>query len=751
MAVVEPYAPCPCGSGEKFKWCCQKVEAYAERAQKLLDNSQIEAALGVLDEGLRKEADNPWLALRKAMILARRDQLAPAVELVRRVVAKRPQHLGAHAFLVQLVVRTEGPQVAAGQLQHALTTLPEDQRPGLALAAELLGAMMVEAGHVAAGIAHLELAEALSQDDPDSQAASSLRMIEANAQVSPWLRNPYELSPVPEALNDDRRGRFLQAIEWADQGLWSSAAAAFDSLAAAGTPECDRNLGLCRLWLADEAGAVEALRRHTGWVGPSTDSVDLEALCQVVAPVRDADKVELLQWIWPVRNHDLLLNALRADSQVHEDGKGPMDPSDPESFEVDQFLLLDKPRTAAGASTPRPDDLPRIDGRVLVGREIVALEAYDDGRLDGLAQRFRDLAGDAITPAHPRTKLLGHSTRASLALRTEWLLPEGLAPAESERLTSLERERVVFQVWPDTPMPYLNGRTPRQAAAAGDAQTPLRAALCQLELGQEFFRDGVDFAALRSELNIPAEPEIDPDSAEIDQIHLARLHRVPAARLDDDRLVALFSRAHRTLMPLALEQSAMALVARPALLEAEDGLPRFTVFADLANLALSRGDEAGALEWVRKGRASDPASQKAGNAPRWDMLQIRLLSRTQPPETWVPELAAVLERYPEGGETSSILISNLVDMGLMRLAPNPDRPGAMLLDSRPLQAVMSRYGPRITTASGQLGVSATKGGIWTPGSEAAGGSTTGGGIWTPGQTLPTKGGDDKPKLIIPGR
>ena len=32
MAVADPYAACPCGSGQKFKWCCQKIEPFAERA-----------------------------------------------------------------------------------------------------------------------------------------------------------------------------------------------------------------------------------------------------------------------------------------------------------------------------------------------------------------------------------------------------------------------------------------------------------------------------------------------------------------------------------------------------------------------------------------------------------------------------------------------------------------------------------------------------------------------------------------------
>jgi hypothetical protein len=63
--------------------------------------------------------------------------------------------------------------------------------------------------------------------------------------------------------------------------------------------------------------------------------------------------------------------------------------------------------------------------------------------------------------------------------------------------------------------------------------------------------------------------------------------------------------------------------------------------------------------------------------------------------------------------------------------------------------LLAEYGPRVTTASGQLGVAATKGEIWTPSSQ--GGGSSPGGIWTPGSTPPSSGGGDKPKLIIPGR
>src|SRR3981081_4017607 len=101
MAGVDPYSPCPCGSGQKFKWCCQKVESYAERAQRLVgngqdvaalkplegggatgprgrvDNGQYESALKPLEEGLAKVPDSPWLLTRKALIHLHLKQLDP--------------------------------------------------------------------------------------------------------------------------------------------------------------------------------------------------------------------------------------------------------------------------------------------------------------------------------------------------------------------------------------------------------------------------------------------------------------------------------------------------------------------------------------------------------------------------------------------------------------------------------------------------------------------------------------------------
>ena len=120
MALVDPYSPCPCGSDKKFKWCCQKVEAYAERAHRLEENGQHNAALAAYDAGLAKVPRNPWLLLRKSLLLIELQKLDEAKRCVATLLQYQPDHLGAAALLCQLVLATEGPAAAVAELQRVL-------------------------------------------------------------------------------------------------------------------------------------------------------------------------------------------------------------------------------------------------------------------------------------------------------------------------------------------------------------------------------------------------------------------------------------------------------------------------------------------------------------------------------------------------------------------------------------------------------------------------------------------------------
>ncbi len=749
MAGIDAYASCPCGSGQKYKWCCQKVEATVDRAMRLYETGAPEAAVEAIDEGIKKDGDVPLLLTRKALLLARLGKPYEAKHALETILLKQPKHAGARMLLTRITLEIEGPQAGVAQLQEALAHAPEGGAKALSPLIRLVGGILGEMGFAPSARAHLELVERLG-NDAEGSTAQAIRTLDRAPGLMPWLKQPYRLSPAPEDLDPATRADFDAALSLSNEGRWSAAATAFDLLT--GSPAArvlaERNLGLCRLFLADDRGAVEALRRYAGTLGPVVEAVEIEALCQQIAPAGPEQLVERVQKIWTLRDRAKLLANLRALGDVMDEGRGPANPDDEDSPEVDQFALMDM--VGANLETidsATVDQIPTVIGRVLVGQEIAILETYDDGRLDALVDRFMGLAGTSIPPAHPKTKPIGKVDRASLALTWEWVLPEGTPPPAAERLHAEKRTRMIRESWPKTNQAYLGGRTPEAAAKAGDAEIPLRAALLAFEI-QRGLGDQTDLIAVRDALKVPSEPEVDPATVNIDTLPIVRFHRVPAEQLSDDKLVAFYRQSRKFMIATAMERASRALVDRPQTWgNAGSGISSIALFADLASLAANAGRLPEAFDWITKGRQADTPVTKAINAPVWDMLEVRFKARGEAPEVWVPELAVVLDRYRENQAASQAILLNLVEMGLVQVQPNPDRPDDLLLDSRPLQALLTRYGPKVTTASGRLGVSATKGDLWTPGSQGGG---AGGGLWTPGSPQGGKPAE-KPKLIIPGR
>jgi tetratricopeptide (TPR) repeat protein len=566
--------------------------------------------------------------------------------------------------------------------------------------------------------------------------------------ITPWEKNPYRLSEAPDGLSGPDREKFGRALALSGQGLWSDAANLFLELIATnpGLTVAERNLGLCRLWLADHQGAVEALRRYLVKTPPCIDSVDLEALCQIIADSGAGQQIEFIQLSWPLRNREGLIDALKQDSKVDYTGSRKVEPEDESSPIIEQFVLIDRPRIEARPGLT-PAEIPIVQGSVLVGPDTVQLEAHDAGQLDELTDRFTTLAGRNIPPAHPRTKVLEKIDKTELDLSWNWSVPKDLSDEESDRLNREQGARIIREVWPDTPMPYLHRRTPRQVAGHPNAEVPLRAAVLHYQVSSREASSLVDWDQLRAELKIPREPEIDPATIDVEAIHLSRLEFVPCDRLDDSRLEALYLRAGRFGLAEPQYRAALAIAERPGFCS-RSRIPEAKLFGELALHAAREEKREEAVEWLRRGRAEEPAATRALLTPAWEMHELQIRMMFDQPEDWVPDLAVILERYTDNQIASQIINSRLVNLGLLRMVTDPNRPGETLVDPSPLEFLLRRFGPRVKTASGYLGVSATKGEIWTPES-ASGGSS---GLWTPGSEVPgASSGADRPRLILPGQ
>jgi tetratricopeptide (TPR) repeat protein len=749
MALVDPYSPCICGSGQKYKWCCQKVEAYAERSQRLAENGQFEAALKPLDEGLAKVPDNSWLLTRKALVELQLNQLEPARQTLRTLLHHHPDNLGGMVLLTRLVTEAEGPVEGAAQFQQALSNVRDGDRDQLASLAVFVGSALGQAGFCAAALAHLELASNL-QADAKKQSDSLVKSLKMNQAISAWEKNPYRLWPVPDRASGPVRESFERALEWAGHGLWSSAASAFELLASGSAADgvADRNRGLCCLWIADNAGAVAALRRYIARAGSTPDAVDLEALCQRVDRIAPYDRVEFVHLTWPIRNRAGLLAALSGNKMFEVGEDRALDPSDPKSQEVSRFFVLDRPQIEAKAGLAR-SEIPMVEGELLIGQDTVILETYDDGRLDRLLDRVTAAAGANIPPAHPRTKIIGKEQRHQLALSWRWRIPEGVREEDAERLNDEQVAYIISEIWPATSHPALHRRAPLQAARDGGSEVALRAAVLQLQESPEGWIDLVDWDKLRAELHLKPEPAIDPSTVDIDELPLSRLMMIPIDRLDDDRVLALYARSREWGIRHVLNRVARLIDSRPSLM-VKGKIEAPTLYGELALDAAGRSDRTGALDWIKRGIDSEPPSKRSAHALSWGLIELQVQMVLDEPEVWVKSLAVILEAYRGNNEATSAIFLRLINLGLVQVVPDPNNPDQVALDTRTLEYYLNRFGPRVTTAAGELGVAATRGEIWTPASGAGSAGGKGGAIWTPGSAPAPAPAGGKSKLIIPG-
>jgi len=89
---LDPYSACPCGSGKKFKWCCQPVHADIERAYAQEAEGQHDAALQLMEQVVQANPGNPEAWGRRAELLFRNQRLDEAEQALAKAFAINPNY-----------------------------------------------------------------------------------------------------------------------------------------------------------------------------------------------------------------------------------------------------------------------------------------------------------------------------------------------------------------------------------------------------------------------------------------------------------------------------------------------------------------------------------------------------------------------------------------------------------------------------------------------------------------------------------
>ena len=124
--AVDPYAPCPCGSGKKLKFCCKDLAGDIEKVHHLIQGEQPHAALKHIHHLMEKAPQREALMDLRAMLELSLHEFEAAGKTIDAFLAAHTRNASAHAHQAILTSVKKSGTASIPALQNSLELLDND-------------------------------------------------------------------------------------------------------------------------------------------------------------------------------------------------------------------------------------------------------------------------------------------------------------------------------------------------------------------------------------------------------------------------------------------------------------------------------------------------------------------------------------------------------------------------------------------------------------------------------------------------
>jgi tetratricopeptide (TPR) repeat protein len=705
--AVDPYAPCPCGSGKKLKFCCSDLVGEIEKIHRMIEGDQPRAALRHTEQTLARFPRRASLLDLKATIALSLGEVDSARDTAEQFVQAHPDSPIAQACHAMWLSAAGRAREAVDALQRALELTDRELPHRVYEAIGAVGRALLASGHVMAAQAHLWLQASIAPPD-DKRALEMLVSLNRYAGLPLLLRDRLRLAPWP--ADASWRGEAEEASRQSDRGRWRRAVDLIDGLGQqyGAEPALVYNRAVIGGWLGDERALVAGLHAFAELDVPPDDAVQAEAVAQLLDTDLKEEKTDSLVVSYEVEDIDRLVSNLSADRRIESFNLDPAafaGSDQPPPRHV--YVLLDRPMPESGDGMTRGDvpclaGVLAVYGRQTDRRERLELTIDRGPDFEAAVGDLRDIAGSALG-SESGERVVGSTTPTALALDRRWHFPPGTPRETRQRLLDEERRAAIVERWPDVPRPSLRGKSPRQASSDAGLRIPLMAAVLILEQGSSG-ADPAWIAQLRDELGLGQPVSIPPDGIDAYRFPLARVPRLVVEGLADEDLAQLYRRA-----VLAGDGAATVHLAREALRrESIAGkIPTDDLYQRL--IALERKPDR-ALELINEARERSKSARRS-TAP-WDLAELELHISTGSAQEAQASLARIETQHGDDPQMAAAVYRLLYESGLIP----PDE--ELAADEAEEVAALAATSP---PSEGSR--------IWTPGSDRPSGGKTS--LWTP--------------------
>src|SRR5262245_14724378 len=280
---MDPYAACPCGSGKKFRWCCQPIYNDISRAFQQDEEGQHDTAQRIMDEVTAAHPDNPEAWGRKAEMLDRNEKLDEAEAALQKALDLNPNYPYGLFLRGQFRLRE-------GEIPGALLLFRKAADLYDPSVREILGHIYVvifdcemKLNHPIAARAAAEMSLRIK---PDGEIARGVDTVfgDKNPNLPASAKNKYAYQSLSTGAPAERRAAWDKALTSAATGKLTDAAAGFAQLTQADQQDVAAwyNLALTQAWLGQNRAAVESLDRYVTLETDEDKAVQAWALAEVL-------------------------------------------------------------------------------------------------------------------------------------------------------------------------------------------------------------------------------------------------------------------------------------------------------------------------------------------------------------------------------------------------------------------------------------------------------------------------------------
>jgi tetratricopeptide (TPR) repeat protein len=635
--AIDIYAPCPCGSGKKFKWCCQPLYQELDKAYAQEDQGQHDSALRILDEIVAKHSDNPEAWGRKAHLLFQLGKLEDSENALQKSLELNPNYPFGH-LLKGMMRQAEGEMQGALMLYRRAAALYDlEARDILAQIYALIAECESYLHRPVAARAALKIAIHNAPAQEELRGALD-RFFGDQAPLPKVARQDYTLLPPQQADGGTVPPAWERALTARENLRLSDLATIFDELTRErpGDAAAWYNLALAHAWLGENPRAVEALDRYVSLESSEDRAIAAWALAEALRCGRGMEEQtdHLENWVvLQIQDGNQVVPLLE---QLGKEQRLLLFKTEQQSTIVG--LVTEKPALLTGT----PAHASPLQAHIAVGQGVVQLWHVNADAVTRLRQELQLLHPGAFAPNQHEFKI---AAAFSEILSEAVVFPVGNISDDELTKRLLERMEYFFEdVWVQRSLIALEHQTPINAATDRKLQKKVKGVISFLEDCAVMVRARYDFDRLRRKLGfLEAAPTGTGGTRDVSSMAASELAALKPADLPDDQLEQAYRAAQKLDADELAENFADNLVSRNVTAKPTDRGP---VYFYLIQKALQDGRLDDALDRVEEGERFDCENNEGRRRNEFELRRGQVLVRRKEANQAWDVFQRLIERAP---------------------------------------------------------------------------------------------------------